>query len=655
MKIKKIDIKNYRQYSDVVLTFPNTPTYDLNYVLAENGIGKTTLLNAITWCLYGRELHVTEGLKDKTLPLFTLKTLREMETGQEENTSVSITLEDVEGEITFVRWVTFRKNEEGDAYEKVKNQKVVIVPSAGEPDVLNGEEEFKVEVNKRLPFKIQQFFFFDGEQLDTYLANTAGKNVEQAVLEISQIDLLVTMEKNLTKVTDDLRREASRGNSQSAKLNAAYEAKVEEERITREKYQKDSEDLSRAKNELERINMELGDDPDVSELEIERDLLDEKLRKELKVEQEENAYAIKYFLKKYLTLLTALPRLKGMYDIIVEKENNRELPPKYDKKELEEILIERTCHVCGQTLTTDATIYVLELIKRYEIGQDTGTLLTRMLGPLQMQIQEASKYEAERDTLFKTKDRIKQDIDTITARISELDSTIDKYTDKDHIKNLYAKRSDLEKFIEDTNRRVISEEIELDAIAKKLEELKAELKKALQKDERNAKVRKEAELAEKARNKVSEIIADIKGDIRDKISEEMSQKFFELMWKRKFSKVELTDNYSTSVKNNDGFECLGSCSAAERELLVLAFTLALHKESGFDGPLVIDTPISRISGELRVAFAKVLREVSKNKQIILFVTEDEYSINVRDVFEPYANRKYIFELIDEDFVKVGDL
>ena len=127
------------------------------------------------------------------------------------------------------------------------------------------------------------------------------------------------------------------------------------------------------------------------------------------------------------------------------------------------------------------------------------------------------------------------------------------------------------------------------------------------------------------------------------------------MWKRKFSKVELMENYSTSVINNDGFECLGSCSAAERELLVLAFTLALHKESGFDGPLVIDTPISRISGDLRVAFAKVLREVSKNKQIILFVTEDEYSTNVRDVFEPYANKKYRFELVDEDYVKAGDL
>ena len=44
MKIKKIDIKNYRQYRDVVLTFPNTPTYDLNYVLAELVDGKIVKL-----------------------------------------------------------------------------------------------------------------------------------------------------------------------------------------------------------------------------------------------------------------------------------------------------------------------------------------------------------------------------------------------------------------------------------------------------------------------------------------------------------------------------------------------------------------------------------------------------------------------------------
>lgn len=568
MKIKEIKLENFRQYMDVSLEFPQTATYDLNYILAENGIGKTTLLNSITWCLYGKELHTTEGLKDKTLPLLTLKTLREMEVGEERNSTVRITLEDTEGDISFVRWVTYRKTEEGTAYEKSKDQKVVIVPKGGEPDVLNSEDDFKVEVNKRLPFKIQQFFFFDGEQLDTYLASAAGENVEQTVLQISQIDLLVTMQKNLGIISDEMRRTAFRSNSKSSEINKKYESKQKEVEQLNETYQKNRGDLEKAKIELENINTELGDDPDVSELEVQREELDKKLRA-LKDDQTNNINDIKYFLKKYLTLLSSLPRLKKMYSLIKKKEENKQLPPKYDKADLEKMLSEHHCDVCNR----------------------------------------------------------------------ELDSIIDKYTNKEHIILLYAKRNELEKYIESAAKSVMRQEIELENLKKEIEDLRKVLDEALGKDEKNKKLRKEAKLAEDAKNKVTEIISGIKGDIRKHISEEMRSKFFELMWKTKFSNVEITENYSASVINNDGFECLGSCSAAERELLVLAFTLALHKESGFDGPLVIDTPISRISGDLRVAFAKVLRSVSQNKQIILFVTEDEYSVNVRDVFEPYANRK----------------
>lgn len=652
MKIKEIKLENFRQYMDVSLEFPQTATYDLNYILAENGIGKTTLLNSITWCLYGKELHTTEGLKDKTLPLLTLKTLREMEVGEERNSTVRITLEDTEGDISFVRWVTYRKTEEGTAYEKSKDQKVVIVPKGGEPDVLNSEDDFKVEVNKRLPFKIQQFFFFDGEQLDTYLASAAGENVEQTVLQISQIDLLVTMQKNLGIISDEMRRTAFRSNSKSSEINKKYESKQKEVEQLNETYQKNRGDLEKAKIELENINTELGDDPDVSELEVQREELDKKLRA-LKDDQTNNINDIKYFLKKYLTLLSSLPRLKKMYSLIKKKEENKQLPPKYDKADLEKMLSEHHCDVCNRELDTDATIYIAELIKRFELGQETGTLLTRMLGPLQMQIQEASRFEVERDKLYSAKAKIETEISDVAAKVRELDSIIDKYTNKEHIILLYAKRNELEKYIESAAKSVMRQEIELENLKKEIEDLRKVLDEALGKDEKNKKLRKEAKLAEDAKNKVTEIISGIKGDIRKHISEEMRSKFFELMWKTKFSNVKITENYSASVINNDGFECLGSCSAAERELLVLAFTLALHKESGFDGPLVIDTPISRISGDLRVAFAKVLRSVSQNKQIILFVTEDEYSVNVRDVFEPYANRKYKFELIGEDFVKVG--
>ena len=655
MRIKDITIKNFRQYQNTKIVFPKAAQFDLNYILAENGIGKTTLLNSITWCLYGEELHITRELKDKTLPLLTLKTLREMQSSEENETSVAITLEDEEGETVFKRSLTYRKTEEGEAYPKYAEQKVILQPYGGEPEVLNSEESFNQTVNKYLPSKIQQFFFFDGEQLDTYLAKTAGNNVERTVLEISQIDLLVTMEKNLKTICDDLRKKASKCSSKSDEINKKFERKKKERKQLEEVYEQLKESLEKAEFELQDVNLELGDDQDVAELEKERKELDEKLKNDLGEQEKSNALAIKAFLKRYAILLSALPRIRALYDIIKEKEENKQLPPKYDKDELQQMLNEGRCHICNSKLDPDAMIFIAELLKRYELGHETGTLLTRLIGVLEMLINEAGEYKKNRDQLYQISDRIKQDIADATERIRYLDSVIDKYTNKEHIIYLYQKRNSLEKYIDDAKKDVVRKEYELKDLIEKEKNLKQQLDEAIAKDKKAVKLNKQKEFAEDAKDKVSSIIKKIKGEIRGKISDEMCSKFFEFMWKKNFSKVELTKDYTASVTNVDGYECLGSCSAAERELLVLAFTLALHKESGFDGPLVIDTPISRISGELRVAFAKVLRSVSEEKQIILFVTEDEYSTNVRDIFEPYANQKYRFSLENEDYVEVGEL
>ena len=599
MKIKDIHIKNYRQYQDVELSFDSMNEYDLNYILAENGIGKTTLLNAITWCLYEKEYHVSESLKSKTLPVLTLKTLRNMKPNDEEDTSVGITIEDVEGEICFSRSITFRKTEEGAPYEKKRTQKVIISNDGKDTLVVEDEDAFRVEVNKRLPARIQQFFFFDGEQLDTYLANNTGENVEQTVLQISQIDLLVTMKKNLENITTELRRETSRTNSKADEINKEYEKKNKQISDLDEKLTKEKKEFTDATNQLRAIKEELGDDPDIADLEEEREKLDDRAR-ELKEAQNQNLTDRKRFLRKYTTLLKALPRIKDLYDQILEMEKNKEFPPKYDKDELQKMLQECHCNVCGRDLDAGAQLHIAELIKRFELGHETGTLLTRLIASLQAQIIDAGKYEEERDRLFGLKDTLDSQMSEVSERLSELDRTINKFTNKDHIKALHEKRTQLEKFITDTYKQKTADEILIETYKKEAEELYKQFHNELKKDKTHKKLVKQTELAERAQEKVGCIIEEIKSGIRTKISDEMSSKFFELMWKEKFQKVELTETYTASVINMDGYEQLGSCSAAERELLALAFTLALHKESGFDGPLVIDTPISRVSGNLRV-------------------------------------------------------
>ena len=62
VRFQSIGIKNYRQYRGLELEF-RPGAHDLQVIIADNGVGKTNLLNAFTWCLYGVEPHLGKSQK----------------------------------------------------------------------------------------------------------------------------------------------------------------------------------------------------------------------------------------------------------------------------------------------------------------------------------------------------------------------------------------------------------------------------------------------------------------------------------------------------------------------------------------------------------------------------------------------------------------
>ena len=103
--------------------------------------------------------------------------------------------------------------------------------------------------------------------------------------------------------------------------------------------------------------------------------------------------------------------------------------------------------------------------------------------------------------------------------------------------------------------------------------------------------------------------------------------------------------------NKDGAEMTGSLSATEQMALAYAFTLAIHKASGKNCPLVIDSPLGRVSDENRENMASALKDVSRNKQIIMLFTPDEYSDSVRKMYEGIAEVRKLSLSVDEYYVE----
>ena len=155
------------------------------------------------------------------------------------------------------------------------------------------------------------------------------------------------------------------------------------------------------------------------------------------------------------------------------------------------------------------------------------------------------------------------------------------------------------------------------------------LKSLIEKNKQLEKINQQAEYCKKCRNVLKETRLDLLEESRREMEQETFAAFSRLLWKKEaFSKVEILEDYTFRLLDKYGSQTLGSCSAAERALLALSFTLALQKVSMHDSLLFIDTPIGRVDPDNRQNFVNTLCEIAKEKQVILTFTPAEYDDKV---------------------------
>ena len=122
-----------------------------------------------------------------------------------------------------------------------------------------------------------------------------------------------------------------------------------------------------------------------------------------------------------------------------------------------------------------------------------------------------------------------------------------------------------------------------------------------------------------------------------------TQKYFsKLVTDKNFDKVEILDNYSLLVER-DGFNCVHSLSAAEHLCLGYSFMAALRKSSGFLAPVIIDTPVAKIASSYRGNVAQWMRDALSIAQVILLVTDTEFTSEFKKEIKSLINQEYIIK------------
>ena len=111
--------------------------------------------------------------------------------------------------------------------------------------------------------------------------------------------------------------------------------------------------------------------------------------------------------------------------------------------------------------------------------------------------------------------------------------------------------------------------------------------------------------------------------------------FLKTMYKENlFKQFIIKDDFEVELIDQENVSILGSLSAGESLFLALSFISAIRDVTGFKFPLIIDTPLGRVSGTPRYLLSQALPKYLPDEQIIFLATDTEFlnpDTNVHDV------------------------
>ena len=629
MRIHSIHIENYRQYKGPIdINFSLNDDKNFTVIEGTNGAGKTNLLNAITWCLYGKELHKSNKSNSGD-EIYNSITKNETPPGGSFEVLVSLKLIDDYGiKTTFTRSVKYSRDKNG----KITNSPIanLIVKN----DLMGDEciERPNLFINKEFPREIEGYFFFDGEKLEDYFDDNSGNAIKNSVYQLVQLDLIDSALDHLENVEKYYNRNISKidkklGEELTNRSN--LEVKLRKYKREKDDANQSIDDLNRKLEEL-RSELKEIDFSNIKELENELDRLKNTKKVVSKNIDKDNKSMKKLVLEK-APFVFAYSLMKDAKNLCKNTKNDDVAQSLYSKDLLEHILKENKC-ICGCDLSEDdhAHEVISDLIDKAHVSQFLSSEIKNLARNLEISLME---IEDVNDEIKRYSENIQSNESLLYETTESIEDTKMKISRIDHsaIRKLNAEINNVEKNRDKAISKRKEAEINYNHVKNELDKLEI--------DERNQKInnvainklQKARQFCEISKSNLEILKKNLIHEIRLKLEKETTDQFLKLMWKNNYEEVLISNNYDVRLKNVfDEIVPTVRLSAGEKLVLALSFVSAVNNLSGFNLPMIIDTPTGRLGTAMKNNVAEVLPKYMSDKQVTLLVTDEEYNDSFRD-------------------------
>lgn len=645
MEILSIEINNYRQYAGTQkINLATSGDKNLNIIEGQNGAGKSNILNAITLCFYGREIHQeTRGEEMEQLPMVSEPIIDNLSPGESESGHVKIELGDSHPEYIFER--SFTSYKVGSSYNDDTGELQLQRRAGNQYTIVENPNRTLTQI---LPSRVKDYFLFDGEALSDFFATGYKSRVEDAIVDVSHIGLLNNSISHLQTVKDDIRRKATDFEGRPQEIQEEIDA-IDQTIVEKQTEKTEKEDtINEYESQIEAIKEKLrGAANDRARKLVEkRERLENEIE-DLEQKRETRRDEANELLSKAGPAIIAIDALEYTREALVELEDKGQLPPKIQDWFIQELIEEGEC-ICGRNLSDDeeAQAHLREMLENASnVSTDNlegkaeipriirdGNEWAQDLREARIQIRELSDKIEEKDTEF------------VEAK-AELEGF--DMPDEVDVSELSKQQDKLEERKSELVRDVARLEGDIESKEKTKEKKEKEFRKEAEKQGRHNDILAQVDFVDGALNDMENIRERILSRIRNNTEENLNQYFNELIWKSEEYDITLTQDYGIEINGPEGSgNRIGSLSAGESQVLALSFMAALSDISGFRAPIVIDTPLGRIAGENRKRISQNLPSYLEDTQITFLMTDTEYDDDVQGRMKHRVSNEYLLDFND---------
>lgn len=672
MRIDRIALKNFfRYYGTQTIVFSKDEDKNVTVIRGENGTGKTTLLNAFYYVMYG---DVIEPLNLENM--LNQRAALEMIEGEKVSASVGMEFEDRDERYIVKREEKFRKINGKIVHDKSSNIEVYRVDSI----TGNTEKEEADFIEKIIPKRLRSFFFFDGERINK-LAQVDGKEeIKNAILDILGVTMLDNVSKDLEQIKTEYTKELSKfSDAEGQEIADRLDGYRIEKNICNEKLEKERENIKneelameRANNYLSQCNSEAIREKRKQIEEIESSILSNK-KSILNVNSD-----IKTLISSKLKVKLMSPYFEEILKVLDDKREKGQLPSNIKTQFLDDLLERRMC-ICGCHLTEDSEGYrnIIELKKSAGSKEldESYNQITGLIKSYKEYCTFSNEVEYEKDRFF-------NELSALKDLKYEYEGNIEKFKYKRENLSQEIINSDDEK-IKFNEQRLNQSRYNIKKISQQIGKLETEIerieRKIKESEEALIRVKNKNEKAQKIRdkNKIATELYDLNIAIKDSLIEmtrqELDQeikKVFSNFSRKEYRVPELTKDFELKILNtlnNTKEDNIVFLSTGEGQITSLSFigalvnyarnqinnkTLLISEFMGGDYPIVMDSPFGNLD---ETHTANVASNIGKlASQIIIVVSDKQWSKEVEENIEHQVGKMYKMIDANESDKEIGE-